>query len=85
MSKLPDLSALAQPGAHIAVRATPKSSRDRIELDGDTLRVYVTAPPDKGKANAAITKLLAKAMGVPKSSLTLVRGDTARDKLFQLD
>lgn len=85
MSKLPDLSALAQPGARIAVRATPKSSRDRIELDGDTLRVYVTAPPDKGKANAAITKLLAKAMGVPKSSLTLVRGDTARDKLFQLD
>ncbi|PIE11720.1 MAG: hypothetical protein CSA72_00940 [Rhodobacterales bacterium] len=81
---LPDLSYLVQPGAVVAVKATPKASRERIE-EGTPLRVYVTAPPDKGKANAAVTKLLAKALGVPKSRLTLIRGDTARDKQFRID
>lgn len=82
---MPDLSALARPGAVIAVKATPRAARARIERDGALIRVYVTAPPDKGKANAAVQKLLAKALGVPKSRLTLIRGDTARDKQFRVD
>lgn len=80
-----DLTALAVPGRVLHVRATPKASRDRIEVVGDSLRVYVTAPPDKGKANEAIRKLLAKALGVPKTRLTLLRGDTSRDKQFMID
>ncbi|QIE47075.1 DUF167 domain-containing protein [Pseudohalocynthiibacter aestuariivivens] len=79
---LPDLSHLALPGAQIVVRATPKAARNRIVPDGDVLRVYVTVVPADGKANAAIAKLLSKALGVPKSRLTLLRGETARDKVF---
>ena len=45
----------------------------------------MTAPAEGGKANRAVTKLLAGALGVPKSRLTLVRGTTARDKVFRLD
>ena len=44
------------------------------------LRIRVKAVPDKGKANAAVIALLAKAMGVPKAAVTLVSGDTARLK-----
>ena len=50
---LPDLSALAQQGATFEVRATPKARRNAVE-PGDPIRVWVTAPPDNGKANDAI-------------------------------
>lgn len=81
---LPDLSARAVPGAKLAVRATPRARREAIE-DGEPLRVWVTAPADEGRANEAVRKLLAKALGVAPTRLTLLRGQTARDKLFQLD
>ncbi|MCA2014004.1 DUF167 domain-containing protein [Cereibacter sphaeroides] len=81
---LPDLSPRAEPGARLAVRATPRAKRDAVE-DGDPIRVWVTAPADQGRANEAVRKLLAKAMGVAPTRLTLLRGQTARDKLFQLD
>ncbi|WP_121631174.1 DUF167 domain-containing protein [Tropicibacter alexandrii] len=80
----PDLTDLAQPGAEIAVRVTPKASRNRIEREGDALRVYVTTVPENGKANAAVQKLLAKALGLPKSRLDLIRGATSRDKVFRI-
>lgn len=85
---LPDLSALAQPGARLAVRATPRAKREAIEppeTPGAPLRVWVTAPADEGRANEAVRKLLAKALGIAPSRLTLLRGQTARDKLFQVE
>ena len=81
---LPDLTHLAVPGTEIAVRATPRAGREAIE-PGDPLRIRVTAPPEDGKANDAVRRLLARAMGVAPTRLTLIRGATARDKLFRLD
>ena len=49
------------------------------------LRLRVKAVPDKGKANAAVIALLAKALGVPKSSVTLIAGDTARLKTVAVE
>ena len=80
-----DLSHLARPGAEIAVRVTPRASRNAVILDGEAIRVTVTVVPEDGKANAAVIKLLAKALGVAKSRLVLVRGATSRDKLFRID
>lgn len=54
------------------------------ETDGG-LRAYVTAVPEGGKANAAVQALLAAALGVAASGLTLVRGQTSRNKIFRLD
>lgn len=82
---IPDLSALAKSGTTIALRVTPKAARNRIVAEEGALRVYVTTVPEDGKANAAVVKLIAKALGVPKSRLTLLRGHTSRDKVFQLD
>ena len=82
---LPDLRHLAVEGREVAVRVTPKAARDRIEMgEGGVVRVYVTAIPDKGAANAAVLKLLAKAMGVPKSRLEILRGATSRDKVVRI-
>lgn len=83
--RLPDLTDLALPGATLTVRVTPKASRNAIERDDSALRVYVTTVPENGKANAAVQKMLAKALGVSKSQLVLTRGETARDKVFRLD
>ena len=48
------------------------------------LRVRVSAVPDKGKANAAVVALLAKALGVPKSAVSVVSGETARMKTLAI-
>lgn len=70
----------------MSLRVTPNAGRDAIDGaetrdDGVTvLRLRVAAVPDKGKANAAVTALLAKTLGIPKSSVTLVSGETARFK-----
>jgi len=80
-----DLSHLAIPGTEIAVRVTPKASRNAVTVDGDTIRVHVTTVPEDGKANAAVVKLLAKSLGVAKSRLVLTRGATSREKVFRVD
>jgi len=73
-------------GLRVAVRLTPKASRDRIEgaraeADGGTvLKVSVTAVPEDGKANAALIKLLAKEWRLPKSAFDVVQGATDRRK-----
>lgn len=79
------LAHLVRPGAEIAVRVTPGASRDRIEAAPEGIRIHVTAPPEDGRATRAAQTLLARALGVAKTRLVLVRGASARDKLFRLD
>lgn len=81
---LPDLSHLAVSGAEIAVRVTPRGGRDSIDMGEAGLRIRVTALPEDGKANDAVRRLLARAMGVAPTRLVLVRGATSRDKVFRL-
>lgn len=72
------------------IRVTPKAARDRIDgwitgADGrPRLRLRVTAAPEKGKANRAACRLLAKALGVAPSGIEVVIGATDRDKTLQI-
>ncbi len=71
--------------ATIAVHVTPKSGRDEVAgWRGSELAVRVTAAPEGGKANAAVCRVVASALGVPKSSVSVVRGDTARHKVLDI-
>ena len=71
--------------ARITVRVTPRSGRDSIEAGaGGVLHVRVTAAPDDGKANAAVCKVVAAALGVPRTSVSVVRGQTARTKSLEV-
>jgi uncharacterized protein YggU (UPF0235/DUF167 family) len=74
---------LAVVGAEFALRVTPRARREEIARDEGGIRVAVLAPPEDGKANAAVQALLAHALGVAKSRLVLVRGATSRDKVFR--
>lgn len=68
-------------GISFNIRVQPKSSRNRIDgLQGDALRLRVSAPPVEGAANKACIELLAKVLGVPKSSLAIAAGQSGRDK-----
>lgn len=66
----------------ITVRVQPRASRNRVDgYREGALRVSVTAPPHGGRANAALLELLANALGVAKSRLTIIRGHSSRDKI----
>jgi uncharacterized protein YggU (UPF0235/DUF167 family) len=76
--------------ATLTVRLTPRAGSDRI-LGFDTdargqrvLKVAVAAAPVDGAANAALIKLLAKRLDIPKSAITLVSGGSARIKRLAL-
>lgn len=72
------------------MRLTPKASVNRIQGliadagGGMALKASVTAVPEKGKANAALIKLLAKAWSLPKTSLTVISGVTDRNKVLHI-
>lgn len=70
-------------GVILPVRAHAGARRNAIldERNG-MLRVAVTAAPEKGKANRAIVELLSKNLGVPKSAIELVSGETSPHKRF---
>lgn len=77
--------------ARLPVRLTPGASADRIDgwdVDADgrpILKVRVRARPVEGEANAALLKLLARALGVPKSAVSLDRGGQSRTKMISVD
>jgi uncharacterized protein (TIGR00251 family) len=68
------------------VRVAPRSSRDAIlgEHDG-ALKVALTAPPVDREANTALVAFLAKALGVPKRAVTILRGETGRHKTLRVN
>ncbi len=76
-------------GTPFAVRVIPKSSSNRIKAetmpDGAIrIRVYVTVVAEAGKANEMVLKLLAKALKLPKSALTILRGELSQDKIIKI-
>lgn len=79
-----DLSDLAREGATIAVRVTPNARQPGVERKDGQVLIRVSEPPEAGRATEAARAALAKAMGVAKSRLILVRGATSREKLFRL-
>ncbi len=70
----------------VSIRIQPRASRDEIVGPyGDSLKVRITAPPVDGKANAHLIKYLAKAFGVPRAGVSLLSGDTGRDKRLRIN
>lgn len=76
---------LAVPGAEFAVRVTPRARQASCTLQDGVWKIAVNAPPEDGRATAAVAEALARALGVAKGRLILVRGATSRDKRFRLE
>jgi len=73
-----------QRGSALAVRVTPRASRNEIVeiLDDGTVKVRIDASPADEEANAVLLNFLADILGVPKNKLDIVAGVTGRDKLI---
>ena len=73
-------------GSAIAVRVTPRASRNKIvEMLADgTIKVHIAAPPVDGEANEALIRFMAEVLNVPKSRLEIVAGQSGRDKLISV-
>jgi uncharacterized protein (TIGR00251 family) len=70
----------------VRLRVQPRASRDEIVgWQAGALRVRVTAPPVEGEANRAVATLLARALGVRPSAVSVVRGERGRDKLVRVE
>jgi uncharacterized protein len=73
--------------ADVRVRLTPRA-KGRDALTGvreNMLTARVGAPPVDGRANVALCRLLADALGVPRSRVTVIRGQTAREKVVRVE
>jgi uncharacterized protein YggU (UPF0235/DUF167 family) len=68
----------------LAVRVTPRSSRNRIELFGVQIRVWVSASPTDGQANAAVCKIITEKLRVGQTSVTVLRGMSSREKTLRV-
>lgn len=69
----------------ITLRVIPRARQNKIELDeSGVYRVHITAAPVDGAANVAVIKMLAEYFGVPKSQITIIRGETSRDKIVEI-
>jgi uncharacterized protein len=73
-------------GSALAVRVTPRASRNKIvEVLGDgTIKIHIAAPPVDGEANEQLIAYLAEVLNIPKSRLEIVAGQSGRDKLISV-
>src|SRR5512138_960805 len=73
-------------GSALAVRVTPRASRNEIVelLDDGTIKVRIAAPPTDSESNETLIDFLSEILGVPKSRLDIVAGVNGRDKLISV-
>jgi uncharacterized protein (TIGR00251 family) len=72
--------------ATLNIKVVPGARKDRVVGPyGDAVKVQVSAPPEGGKANAAVLKLLAEALGVRPAQLELLSGHTQPRKVVRVD
>jgi uncharacterized protein (TIGR00251 family) len=72
-------------GVILKVKVSPGAKRNQVKgVDAGALKVAVTAPPEKGKANEAVVELLADYFGLPRREVSILRGHTSRSKVVML-
>ena len=75
----------------LAVRLTPRGGRDAVEGFSEDeagrplLKARVAAPPVEGEANAALVRLIAKALALPRSAVRIASGEAGRIKVLEID
>ena len=71
--------------ATIAVRVTPRARQNKVQPQADgSLKVYVTAPPEDGRANEAVVEVIAEWLGVKRREVEIIRGAACRNKVIRV-
>lgn len=70
----------------LAIKAIPNAPRSEIiGWLGDALKIKIHAPPVEGRANEALCEFLAETLGLPRRAVSVLRGDTSRQKLVRIE
>jgi uncharacterized protein len=69
----------------LRVRVTPRSGRNRVEVVDGQVKVWVTAAPADGQANAAVSRTIAEALDLAPSFVAVIRGHASREKTLQIE
>ena len=76
----------SSPFCTLALKVIPNAPRNEIAGRlGDAIKVKIHAPPLEGRANDALCEFLAECLNVPRRAVTVVRGDTSRQKVIRVD
>ena len=70
--------------ANIKVKVIPKSRHRTVKYENKTLKVWVNSPPEDGKANTELVRILAKLFKIPKSYIKIIRGLSTRNKIVDI-
>jgi uncharacterized protein (TIGR00251 family) len=77
---------MGEPSTRLRLRVSPGAHRtELVGRHGDAWKVRVSAPPEDGRANDAVLKLLADRTGLPRRSVAIVSGHSSREKMVQMD
>ncbi|OGG87040.1 hypothetical protein A3B87_02185 [Candidatus Kuenenbacteria bacterium RIFCSPHIGHO2_02_FULL_39_13] len=68
----------------IKVKVIPKAKVNKVIRKDDQYRIHTAFPPDKGKANQAVIKLLSKELAIPKSKISIIKGKKSREKIIEI-
>ena len=71
-------------GIVLKIRISPNASKNQIMLSDDMIKVKVTAQPIENKANKALVEFLSKYLKVSKTSISIVKGETSKDKTLHI-
>lgn len=77
--------ALADEAGRLAVKVTPGSRSEALEIVEGKLLARIRAQPEDGKANAALIELIAHVLVLAPSRVRLLRGATSREKMLQIE
>jgi uncharacterized protein (TIGR00251 family) len=77
---------MAEPSTRLRLRVSPGARKTQLAgRYGDAWKVRVSAPPEDGRANAAVVALLAERLGLPRRNVSIVSGLASRDKVVEMD
>jgi len=68
----------------IKVRVVPRAKKESVEQNEDGLKIYLRAPATEGKANKKLIEILAKHFKVKKYNITIIKGQTSREKVIEI-
>ena len=71
-------------GIVINLKISPNASKNEIIKNGDEIKIKLTAQPIEGKANKALIEFLSKELKIPKTSISILKGETSKDKTVLL-
>jgi hypothetical protein len=69
----------------INVKVITKSKQNKIKQEKEGLKIYLTAVPEKGKANELLLKLLADYYKINKSRIKIIKGEKSKNKIVKID